>query len=123
MTLGSPAVAWLTLKRTAPDDMQERELYASLDGTRIAILLYGDAPTFAIPPGHHQLRLHNTISRKQVEFDAAPGQHVRFDTANVRGSGFVYFAFFLGAALMRTRLDREEDGAPPSGRVVASFRV
>ncbi len=123
MTLPDSEVAWLTLRRTAPDDMQERELYASLDGTRIAILLYGDAPTFAIAPGHHRLRLHNTISRKQVEFDAAPGQHVRFDTSNVRGSGFVYFAFFLGAAMMRTRLDREEDGGPPPGPVVRTFRV
>ena len=115
--------AWMTLRRTAPDDMQERELYASLDGRRIAILLYGDAPTFTIAPGRHELRVHNTISRRRLEFDVEPGQHVRFDTSNVRGKGFAYFAFFLGAALMKTRVDREEDGPPPTQPVYTTFRV
>jgi hypothetical protein len=114
---------WLTLHRTASDDMQERELYVSLDGQRVAILLYGDAPTLAISPGRHELSVHNTISRKKVEFDAAPGQHVRFETSNLRGRGFVYLAFFLGAALMRTRLEREEDGDPPSGPIRTAFRL
>ena len=116
-------VAWLTLRRTSADDMQERELYASVDGKRIAILVYGDEATVFIAPGHHELRVHNTISRKKAEFDVAPGQHVRFETSNVRGRGFAYWAFFLGAALMRTRLDRENDGEPPKGRVYATFRV
>lgn len=115
--------AWLTLRRTSPDDMQERELYASLDGRRIAILLYGDAPTFAIAPGEHELRMHNTISRRAVTFEAAPGQHIRFETSNVRGKGFAYFAFFLGAAMMKTRLDREDDGQPPAGPTYTTFRV
>jgi hypothetical protein len=117
------AAAWLTLRRTSADDMQERELYASLDGKRIAILLYGDEPTLSISPGRHELRIHNTISRKKVEFDAAPGQHVRFETSNMRGRSFAYWAFFLGAAMMHTRLDREEDGDPPNGPVSSTFRV
>jgi hypothetical protein len=115
--------SWVTLRRNASDDMQERELYVSLDGKRLGILLYGDQPTFSITPGRHELRVHNTISRKKVEFDATPGQHVRFETSNVRGRGFAYLAFFLGAALMRTRLDREEDGDPPTGPTVTSFRL
>jgi hypothetical protein len=114
---------WLTVRRTSRDDMQEREIYISLDGKRLGILLYGDHPTFSIAPGPHELRVHNTISRRKIQFDAAPGQHVRFETSNVRGRGFAYLAFFLGAALMKTRLDREEDGEPPSGPTVTSFRL
>src|SRR5688572_7937274 len=106
--------AWLTIRRDSPDDVQQRELYASVDGKRVAIILFGDVATVAIPPGHHELRVHNTLSRRRVEFDAAPGQHIRFSAANVPGKGFAYWAFFVGAALMWTTLEREEDGEPPA---------
>jgi hypothetical protein len=115
--------AWLTVRRTSSDDMQERELYVSLDGKRVAILLYRDEPTLLIEPGHHELSVHNTISRRRIEFDAAPGQHVRFEAANLRGKGFFYLAFLVGAALMKTRLDRLDDGEPPRGEVRSTFRV
>lgn len=115
--------AWLTMSRISPDDVQQRELYASLDGKRIAILLYNDVATVAIAPGHHELRVHNTLSRKRIEFDALPGQHVRVATANIPGKGFAYWAFFVGAALMWTRLEREPDGEPPTGTVNQTFRV
>lgn len=122
--LGSNSgTAWLTIRRTSPDDVQHRELYASLDGKRIAIILYDDVATVAIAPGHHELRVHNTLSRKRVEFDAAPGQHVQFAAANVPSKGFAYWAFFVGAALMWTTLEREEDGAPPTLPVKETFRV
>src|SRR5262249_21711012 len=55
------SVAWITLDRTSSDDIKERELYASLDGRRIAILLYGDVATITIAPGRHELRVHNTL--------------------------------------------------------------
>ena len=116
-------LAWLTLRRTAPGDIKERELYASIDGQRVAVLLYGDVATLAIAPGHHELRVHNTWSRKKWEFDAAPGQHVRFATANLAGKSFAYWAFFLGAALMWTVLEREADGLPPEGSPPRTFRI
>jgi len=117
------SVAWITLDRTSMNDIQERELYASLDGRRIAILLYGDVATMTISPGRHELRVHNTLSRKRMEFDAKPGQHVRFKTANVPGKGFAYWAFFVGAALMWTSLERDDDGPRPAGAAPRSFRV
>jgi hypothetical protein len=115
--------AWLTIRRTAADDVQQRELYASLDGQRIAIVLYNDVATVAITAGHHELSVHNTLSRKRAEFDAAPGQHIRFAAANIPGRAFAYWAFFLGAALMWTRLEREPDGERPAQPVGKTFRV
>ena len=115
--------AWLTIRRDSPEDVQHRELYASLDGQRIAIILYKDVATVAIPPGHHELRVHNTLSRKRVDFDAAPGQHVRFSAANIPSKGFAYWAFFIGAGLMWTTLEREDDGEPPAAPVRETFRV
>lgn len=116
-------VAWLTIRRTSPEDVQHRELFASLDRTRIAILLYGDVATVSIAPGHHELRVHNTLSRKRAEFDAVSGQHIQFSAANVPGKGFAYWAFFVGAALMWTVLEREPDGEPPARPVGTTFRV
>ena len=119
----TPPTAWLTIRRTSAEDVQQRELYASLDGRQIAIILYGDVATVSIPPGHHELRVHNTLSRKRVPFDAAAGQHVRFRAANVPGKGIAYWAFLVGAALMWTVLEREDDGEPPAGPVKPTFRV
>jgi hypothetical protein len=118
-----PETGWLTIRRTVSDDVQQRELFVSLDRKRIAILLYGDVATVTIAPGHHELSVHNTLSRKRAEFDVVPGQHVRFTAANVPGKGFAYWAFFLGAALMWTVLERESDGEPPASPVGATFRV
>ena len=115
--------AWLTLRRTSAEDVQQRELYASLDGERIAILLFGDTATFALSPGRHRLRVHNTLAPRTVEFDAAPGQHIRFRTANVPGKGYAMWGLFVGAALMWTVLEREDDGPRPTGPVLRSLRV
>lgn len=116
------AVAWLTVRRTSAEDIQERELYVSLDGKRLGILKYGDSATIPILPGRHELRAHNTLSRKKAEFDAAPEQQIRFRLANVPGKGFAYWAFFLGAALFWTLLEREDDGPRDSPPVAQPFR-
>ena len=113
-------MTWLTVRRTSDDDIKERELYVSLDGERLGILKYGDLATVPIPPGPHELRVHNTLSRKKAVFDAAPGQHVSFRTANVPGKAFAYWAFFLGAALFWTVLEREDDG--PAVSTARPFR-
>ena len=115
-------LAWLTVRRTSDEDIKERELYVSLDGQRLGILRYGDLATVPISPGRHELRVHNTLSTKTDTFDAASGQHLRFRMANVRGRGFAYWAIFVGAALMWTLLEREEDGASAVAPLEQPFR-
>jgi hypothetical protein len=97
----------ITVHRTSPADMQERELYVSVDGAPNVILSYGDAVTISLTPGHHWLRVHNTMSRRRAEFDVGPGEHVRFSAANVRGKNFGILATFLGIGPMHTVLERE----------------
>ena len=116
------STGWLTVRRTSGEDIKERELYVSLDGKRLGILKYGDSATVPISPGRHELRVHNTLSRKKAEFDATAAQHVRFKLANVPGKGFAYWAFFLGAALFWTLLEREEDAPPDVPPVPQPFR-
>jgi hypothetical protein len=97
----------ITVHRTSTADMQERELYVSVDGAPNVILSYGDAVTIPLTPGHHRLRVHNTMSRRRAEFDVGPGEHVRFSAANVRGKNFGILATFLGIGPMHTVLERE----------------
>jgi hypothetical protein len=99
--------ATLTVRRDSASDMQERELYVSVDGGKSSILRYGDSVTLPVSAGHHRLRVHNTISRRYAEFDAAPGDQVRFSASNVRGKGFGILAMFFGIAPMYTVLERE----------------
>jgi len=97
----------ITVHRTSPADMQERELYVSVDGAPNVILSFGDQVTIPLTPGHHTLRVHNTMSRRRAEFDVAAGEHVRFSAANVRGKNFGILATFLGIGPMHTVLERE----------------
>jgi hypothetical protein len=98
----------VVVARTSPEDMQERELYVAVDGQRRGILRYGDSLTLPVSPGHHQLRVHNTISRRYAEFEIADGQQVCFRAANVRGKGFAMLAMFFGIAPMYTVLERQD---------------
>jgi hypothetical protein len=97
----------VTIHRTSAQDMQERELYVSVDGGPNRILTFGDSVTVPLEPGRHTLRVHNTISRRRAEFDVASGDHVRFSAANVRGKNFGILATFLGIGPMHTVLERE----------------
>ena len=101
----------MTVRRTSPRDMQERELYVSIDGGPNAILRYGDSVTLNVAPGHHRIRVHNTWSRRHAEFEAAPGDRIGFNTANVRGKGFEIIAAFFGVAPMHTELERDDHPA------------
>lgn len=117
------STAWLTLRRTDDDDVQEREVYVSLDGRKLGVLTFGDEATLEVAPGAHELRVHNTLSRKRLAFEAAPGQHVRVAVANVAGRGFFSTLFLFGAALMFTRVTREADGSPHAGPVQQTLRT
>jgi hypothetical protein len=54
---------------------------------------------------------------------ARPGQHVRFKVANIPGKGFAYWAFFMGVALMWTKVERNEGGPLLTVPIPRIFRV
>lgn len=100
-----PAV--LTVRRTASDDVQDRQVYLSVDGEDWVSLLYGHEVSMELAPGRHTLKANNTLVRKSVTFDVRPGQHVRFQCINrTHWTGMVFMAF-LGAAVITVRLERE----------------
>jgi hypothetical protein len=103
--------ATLTVRRTASDDVQDRQVYLSLDGEDWATLLYGREVTRELVPGRHVLKANNTLVRRSVTFDIAAGQHVRYQCINRAHWTAMAFMAFLGAAVLTVKLVREADDA------------
>jgi hypothetical protein len=102
-----PAV--LTVRRTASDDVQDRQVYLSIDGEDWVTLRYGQVVARELSPGRHTLKANNTLVRKTVTFDVRPGEHVRYQCINrAHWSGMLFMAF-LGSAVLTVRLEREHD--------------
>lgn len=101
----------LTVRRTAKDDVQDRQVYLTLDGEEWATLLYGKEITREIAPGTHVLKANNTLVRKSVTFEVKPGEHVRFQCINKAHWTAMMFMAFLGAAFLTVKLVREPGDA------------
>jgi len=99
--------AMLTVRRTADDDVQDRQVYLSVDGEDWVTLLYGQEVSRELAPGPHTLKANNTLVRKTVTFDVRPGAHVRFQCTNKAHWTGMLFMAFLGAAVLTVRLERE----------------
>jgi hypothetical protein len=98
--------AVLTVERRDPADVRIRQVVVTLDGEAFATLLFGDTATRPIPPGPHRLRVHNTLMWKNVTFDAAAGDHVRFTTVNRAGPGSMALVALLGAGPLYVTVER-----------------
>jgi len=90
--------ARLTVARTHGADVRQRQVYVSLDGERLATMLFGDTVGREIAPGAHTLRFNNTLVWKTVPFDAKPGEHIEFVFANRPGRWTLGFLSLLGVA-------------------------
>jgi hypothetical protein len=86
----------VTVTRTAEDDCQTRQLIVSIDGRKVATLLYGDSIRCDLEPGRHCLRIYNTLVWKTVEFTLAPGEQVFFEAVNRAGTSTYLAVAFLG---------------------------
>ena len=99
----------LTIHRTSPDDVKDRQIIMSLDGRKLVTLLYGQTHTCEIPPGPHTLRANNTLVWKTVAFEAAPGEDVHYTCTNRAPGSLFYLLFLFGVGPMYVTLTR---GAP-----------
>ena len=78
-----PAI--LTVTRTDPGDVQQRQVIVTLDGQRLGQLLFGEILTHEILPGPHRLRISNTLFWKTITVVAKPGEDIRFEAVNRAG--------------------------------------
>ncbi len=96
----------ITISRTAPDDVKQRQIIVKLDGKRLGELMYGDEISRAVEPGPHRLQVDNTWNWKTVELKLAPGEHARFQTMS-RGGRFTWFLVgTLGVGPMYVSIER-----------------
>jgi hypothetical protein len=93
-----PVQTRLTIHRTSPDDVRDRQVIMSLDGKRLTQLFYGQTFTCDIDPGAHRLRANNTLVWKTVEFIAPAGTHVHFTCINRAPAGMTYMLAVFGVA-------------------------
>jgi hypothetical protein len=87
----------VTITRTSQKDCKSRQLIVSIDGARVATLLWGDSISSELTPGPHTLRVSNTLVWKTVDFVVAPGEQVFFETLNRLGPGSLLCLLVLGA--------------------------
>lgn len=101
--------AHITVTRRDERDVRERQVIVSIDGERIATLLYGQEATRAVAPGRHRLRLHNTLFWKTLDLELQPGDHARFSVGNRAIAGVTSFFGLLGSAPLSLSVAREAD--------------
>ncbi len=96
----------LTVSRTSLEDIKQRQIIVILDGKRLGELMSGDEISRDIAPGRHRLKVDNTWNWKNVDFNAAPGEHVRFQVVN-RGGRFTWFLVgTIGVGPMYVHIER-----------------
>jgi hypothetical protein len=99
----------VTVSRSSQDDIKQRQIIVKLDGNRLGELMHGDEMSRVVEPGKHRLQVDNTWNWKTVEFNAAPGEHVRFLTVN-RGGRFTWFLVgTLGVGPMYVSIERVDE--------------
>jgi hypothetical protein len=98
--------ARVTVARTSPDDVGQRQVIVRVDDGPRAQLMYGESVTWDVTPGRHELKAHNTLVRKTVEFDAETGAHVRFAVANRASKWMFGFLVVMGVAPLYLTVER-----------------
>jgi hypothetical protein len=101
----------VTVHRTSSEDVRERQVIVSIDGERVADLLFGQTVTREIAPGRHTIRAYNTLVWKTLQFEAPPGAHLHFTCINRAPRALYYLVGILGIAplLVSLRPGRPDD--------------
>ena len=100
----------LTVRRTAGDDVQDRQVYLSVDGEDWVTLYYGQDVTRELSPGppHAEGQQHPGAQDRRPS-TCSPANTSAIQCINrAHWSGMLFMAF-LGAAVLTVRLERERD--------------
>lgn len=103
----SPSPVRLEIVRKHPQDVQDRPVYLWIDGEKWdGILRYGMTFSRDLPPGKHHIKANNTLFSHNVDFEAAPGETVRYECENGLTGGGMVMVLMMGVAYLRVRLKR-----------------
>jgi len=101
-------LARVTVTRTEPNDVRDRQIVLSMDGEPLGTLLYGQQVAKAVAPGRHRLKAHNTLFWKNIEVDLAAGEDARFVVVNRAGSGTLSLLGILGVGPLYLTFERRD---------------
>jgi hypothetical protein len=104
--LSNPLKAHLRVERTAPDDVQNRQIYVRLNGALLATMMFGRVAELEIEPGEYRLEADNTWKKRTVTFTAQPGERIAFRVASKPGWGYMLLVGFFGAAPIEMVIER-----------------
>jgi hypothetical protein len=99
----------VTVSRTDPEDVKQRQIIVKLDGKRLGELMHGDEMSRPVEPGRHRLQVDNTWNWKTIEFNLAAGEHARFLTVNKMGRFTWFLVGTLGVGPMYVSIQRVDD--------------
>ena len=100
--------ARITVSRKDDQDVRDRQIVVSIDGQKLATLLFGQEVAREIPPGPHHLKAHNTLFWKNLDVDLKPGEHARFAVVNRAGPGSLSMLGILGVAPLYLTFERSD---------------
>jgi hypothetical protein len=103
--------ARVTVSRTDPKDVKDRQIVVSIDGEPLGTLLFGGTVTRDVPAGPHRLRAHNTLFWKTLEVDLRPGELARFIVINRAGTGTFALLGLLGVGPLYLTFERDSRDA------------
>lgn len=103
--MNAPLPATLEIFRDTTEDVQDRWVRISIDDAPDAILRYGETLRWQLPPGRHDIRAHNTLSKDRLELDVSPGQVVRVRCHNAFATGGILMMLTIGFAFIKVRLE------------------
>lgn len=97
----------ITVTRQSPADAGIRQVVVTCDGQPFGTLLFGQTATRTVSAGRHCLRFDNTLVRKHLEVDIAPGGQARYSVVNRAALGTNALLATLGIGLMTLRVTRD----------------
>jgi hypothetical protein len=101
------ATARVTIARTDPADVGQRQVIVGIDAGEASRLAFGDTVSVEIPAGEHVLKANNTLVWRKVSFRAEPGEEVQFVVAN-RASRFTLgFLTLMGVAPLGMTVEKK----------------
>ena len=96
----------ITIARTSPRDVGDRQVFVRLDGGPSVALVYGERMTVELQPGRHQLKAHNTLMWRTVDFTVESGEHLEFQLVNWADWITMMLVMWLGTGPLYLTVER-----------------
>ncbi len=102
----SETPARLRFTRTSSNDVGIRQVFVSVNGKQVAVLMHGQEASCEVPPGEHRIRIHNTLVWKTILVTLSPGETATYHIVNRAGFGTLVLVATLGVGPIYLTVER-----------------